>query len=270
MILKSSKHFIQWANILGVILLLAGLLPAAHGAQSLTLAWNPSSDSSVTGYRLHYGTTSGTYTTTLDLGKTSTVTLSNLTPGIPYYFVVTAYNASGAESTPTNEISATTNGSPTVVMSTPGNSINFNGPSMINLSATASEVGGSIAKVEFYSGNSKLGEATGAPYTAQWAAQPGVYSLSAVAYDASGEVVQSVPVSVTVTQPAITALERLNDGTYEMTLTGAPGRNNTVYVSNDLKTWTLLTSVMNSTGTLAVVDYEAASATRRFYRMVAE
>ena len=270
MIFGSSINFIRRAELLGAILLLAGSLVSVQAAPSVTLAWNPSADPSVVGYRMHYGTSSGNYTTTLDLGNTTKVTLSNLTPGIPYFIVVTAYNASGAESKPTNEISATTSGSPTVVLSTPGNSANFNGPTMLTLSATASEIGGNIARVEFYSGSAKLGESASPPFTAQWIAQPGSYALSAVAYDASGATVQSVPVSVTVTQPAISAMLRLPDGTFQLTLTGAPGRSNSVYVSTDLQTWTLLTTVVNTTGTLAVIDSDAANASRRYYRMMAD
>jgi len=269
MFLKSSFNFIEWKKFLCVALLLAGTVATTQAAQSVTLAWNPSSGSSVVGYRVYYGTSSGTYTTSVDVGNNTTVTLSNLTAGATYYFVVKAYDSGGLESVASNEASGLVTGALTVVLSTPGSSTNFNGPAVITLSATAAEIGGSVAKVEFYSGAVKLSESTSTPFTTQWVAQPGNYALSAVAYDSTGAVVQSGPVSVTVTHPAISAMQRMTDGSYQLTLTAAPGRSNSVYVSTDLQTWTLLTTVMNTTGTLAVVDPQAVNVTRRFYRMVA-
>jgi len=269
MIFKPPFKLTAYANLLGAILFLATALSTAQAAQSVTLAWSPSSDSSVVGYRVHYGTSSGHYTTTIDVGNLTTATISNLTAGGTFYFVVTAYNASGVDSAPTNETSAVSTGSPTVVLATPGNSVNFNGPTALTLSATASEVGGSIAKVEFYEGSTKVGEATGAPFTAVWGAKPGSHTLTAVAYDATGASVQSTAMSVTVTQPAISSMQRQTDGTYQLTLKGAPGRSNSVYVSSDLQNWTLLTTVVNATGTIAVLDAQAVNATRRYYRLAA-
>jgi hypothetical protein len=78
------------------------------GAYSLTLAWDsdPSSDG-VTGYRVYFGTTSGNYTSSVDVGNVTTGVISNLAGGVTYFFVVTAYNASGLESTPSAEVSYT-------------------------------------------------------------------------------------------------------------------------------------------------------------------
>jgi len=80
-----------------------GLLSPVHAAQNVTLAWN--AVTGVAGYRLHYGTASGTYTQTTDVGNTTTASVSNLTPGVTYFFVATAYNTVGLESLPSNEVS---------------------------------------------------------------------------------------------------------------------------------------------------------------------
>lgn len=58
----------------------------------------------VVGYRLHCGTASHNYTQIQDVGNATVATVSNLTAGRIYYFVVTAYNAVG-ESLPSNEVS---------------------------------------------------------------------------------------------------------------------------------------------------------------------
>jgi hypothetical protein len=88
-----------------VLSLLLGSLLAAQAAPSVTLAWDP--DSGVAGYRLHYGISSGSYAETKDVGNTTTSTVSSLTAGQTYYFVVTAYDTDGLESLPSNEVSFT-------------------------------------------------------------------------------------------------------------------------------------------------------------------
>jgi chitinase len=86
----------------------AGNTPAITSS-SVTLRWDKSPDRSVKGYRLHCGLTAGrNYSRFVDVGNATTYTLSNLVPGKTYYCVVTAYNRSGKESGPSNEISFTT------------------------------------------------------------------------------------------------------------------------------------------------------------------
>ncbi len=72
---------------------------------SVTLSWNRNVEMDVTGYRVHYGTVSHTYTLTQDAGNVLTTTVANLTTGTLYYFAVTAYNALGVESNYSNEVS---------------------------------------------------------------------------------------------------------------------------------------------------------------------
>ena len=75
---------------------------------SVTLAWDKSPDPGVKGYDLHCGLTSGrNYSRFVNVGNVTTYTLSDLKPGQTYYCVVTAYNAAGKESPPSNEISFT-------------------------------------------------------------------------------------------------------------------------------------------------------------------
>ncbi|HXI49999.1 MAG TPA: Ig-like domain-containing protein, partial [Candidatus Saccharimonadales bacterium] len=97
------------AMLLAVILLGPGL-PAAFG---VTLAWNASTDTSVTAYALHYGTVSGKLTTTVEAGKATTASVTSLSPGSTYYFNVVARNGAGLESMPSSEVSYTVPGTPT-------------------------------------------------------------------------------------------------------------------------------------------------------------
>ena len=83
------------------------MLADAPVSQSVTLAWDPSPDSTVVGYFLYYGPASDNCTNRLDAGNSTSATLSGLQPGVAFYFNVTAYDATGQESPPSNEISYT-------------------------------------------------------------------------------------------------------------------------------------------------------------------
>ena len=72
---------------------------------SINVSWN--AVSGATGYKVKYGTSSGIYTNSVDVGNVTNSTITGLSSGIKYYFAVTSYNASG-ESTPSFEQSATT------------------------------------------------------------------------------------------------------------------------------------------------------------------
>lgn len=69
----------------------------------------------------------------------------------------------------------------------------------IKLTASASDIDGSISKVEFYQDTIKLGEVTTAPYEFIWTnVQAGQYALRAKAFDNSNADSLSAPVNITV------------------------------------------------------------------------
>jgi len=89
------------------------------GGVALTLAWdapttntdgsslNPATDLSL--YKIYYGTASLTYTSVVNVTNPGTTTISqtlNLSPGT-YYFAVTTVDASGQESSYSNEVMKT-------------------------------------------------------------------------------------------------------------------------------------------------------------------
>jgi hypothetical protein len=80
-------------------------------------------------------------------------------------------------------------GTPVVAMTAPTNgTVQSEGGNFI-LTATASETGGTIAKVEFYADTTKIGEADAAPYTMTWVdPDPGSYQLTAKATDNVGTI----------------------------------------------------------------------------------
>ena len=86
-------------------LLFASSVVSAQSTQSVTVAWDANTESTVTGYVLKWGTRAQTYTSTLDVGKVTTFTVNGLAPDQRYYFVVSAYSSSGMISAPSNEVS---------------------------------------------------------------------------------------------------------------------------------------------------------------------
>jgi hypothetical protein len=82
-------------------------------AASLTIGWDANSEPDLEGYRVQYGTSSGNYTNEIDAGKVTLKTISSLSSGTRYYFVVLAYNTAGEESLPSQEVSAIAGSVPT-------------------------------------------------------------------------------------------------------------------------------------------------------------
>lgn len=91
--------------VLAVISMSIAAVSLGNAAQ-VTLAWNPSPEPSVTGYRVYYGTASHYYTAVIDAGNQTKVTISGLLPGVTYFFSATAYSAA-AESSLSGEIAYT-------------------------------------------------------------------------------------------------------------------------------------------------------------------
>jgi len=81
------------------------VFPTALEALTLTLSWDPSTGTSITGYFVSYGTQSGVYTQRLDVGNQTSQSFSTLVDGQIYYFIVQAYDSSGAISAPSAEVS---------------------------------------------------------------------------------------------------------------------------------------------------------------------
>jgi uncharacterized repeat protein (TIGR02059 family) len=98
-----------------------------------------------------------------------------------------------------NNCISSSNQPPNVSVTSPDNYSSFKAPGTIEITAYASDIDGTIAKVEFFNGSNKLGEKTTAPYSFSWAYVPrGSYSITAVATDNLNSKVESSPVKVSV------------------------------------------------------------------------
>ena len=105
-------HFVFLVASLLIIALLMVSLPYAveNAHSSITLNWTPPTTNTdgtpltdLAGYKVYYGSSSGSYIAPIDVGNVKTYTIANLAAG-SYYFAVTAYDASGNESTYSNEV----------------------------------------------------------------------------------------------------------------------------------------------------------------------
>ena len=91
------------------LLTLAALLlvaPPPLFAGSATLTWNANPEPDIAGYTVVYGTRSGVYAFTQQVGNVTTTSITNLEPGQTYYFAVRAVNQDGLTSPGSLEVSA--------------------------------------------------------------------------------------------------------------------------------------------------------------------
>jgi hypothetical protein len=111
----NNKQFIQ-SRIRSLIItfLLVLLFSGNTFAAETTLGWQPNSEEHLTGYKIHYGLTSGNYTTVVDVGtppvqdNTVQAIISELEGNTTYYADATAYDAEGMESPYSEEVTWTT------------------------------------------------------------------------------------------------------------------------------------------------------------------
>ncbi len=116
-------------------------------------------------------------------------------------------------------VNSATNIPPTVSISAPANNSSFIAPASVTINVTATDAGGTISKVEFFQGTTKLGEDQSSPYQLNWNnVEAGRYVLTAVATDNGGAVTTSSPVSIIVgitnTPPTVTISSPLSNAAF--------------------------------------------------------
>jgi len=88
---------------------------------------------------------------------------------------------------------------PTTSLTSPSNGAVFTSPVKLSLAASASDADGTVVRVEFFNGTTKLGEDTSVPYTLQWnVGAAGTYALTARATDDAGATTTSNTATITV------------------------------------------------------------------------
>ena len=92
-----------------VVSILVRLLVQPAEAATVTLAWNPNTEPDLGGYLLSYGTASGQYTTTIDVGNVTSYVFAEPNPSVRYYLALRAYDTEGLISPYSNEAVTTPN-----------------------------------------------------------------------------------------------------------------------------------------------------------------
>jgi formylglycine-generating enzyme required for sulfatase activity len=86
-----------------------------------------------------------------------------------------------------------------VSITSPASNSTFTAGDTVTINATASDTSGTVSKVEFYQGGTKLGEDTSSPYSYTWTnVAAGNYSLTAKATDNNSATKTSTAVGITV------------------------------------------------------------------------
>ena len=99
--------------------------------------------------------------------------------------------------TTSSAIAVVVNALPAVSLTAPATM--YAAPATVNLTATASDAGGSVTKVELFEGSTLLATLTAAPYTFNWnQVTPGSYTLTAKATDDRGAATTSAPLALSV------------------------------------------------------------------------
>ncbi len=193
--------------ISGLMLAMISLIPVPVMAAGITVRWNANTETDLAGYNVYYGTSSGTYSACINVGNVTSYQIANLTQGTTYYFIVTALDNAGNESTDSDEVSATL---PLAVVSSvdttpPTGSIIINNNASstrsraVTLTLSASDGSGSVVAMKF-SNDGTTWSAEGAYATKQaWVLSKGygVKKVYAKFKDASGN--WSSPVSDKIT-----------------------------------------------------------------------
>jgi hypothetical protein len=102
--------------------------------------------------------------------------------------------------------STSSNTAPTVSITSPANNASFSAGAVVTITATASDANGSVSKVEFFNGSTKIGEDTTSPYSISWNSTAGTVTLTAIATDNSGSSTTSAPVVITIGGGSLTRL----------------------------------------------------------------
>ncbi len=213
MLFKQTSSICRTHALRGIVLALVSGLTLAQSALCASFGWDANPETNIAGYRLYYGSSSGNYTQSVDVGKVTQATIASLTPGATYYAAVTAYNTSAVEGAKSAEVvftaaaaTSSTSSKPSVSLTSPTSGATFVAPATLSLAAQASETGGTISYVEFYNGSTRVVTVTSAPYTFTMGSVPaGSYTLTARAYDTLGVSATSAPVTVTVTTGTATS-----------------------------------------------------------------
>ncbi len=183
--------FIRSTSSLGkafaVFAFLSAMFPIIVQAAEVGLAWDANAESDLAGYKIYYGTSSGNYSHSIDVGDTTAYTLTDLDEGVTYYLAATAYDTDDNESDFSKELVHTTaalNQSPQTP-SVPEIIVKGYARTEYTAVAAASDPDGDEIEIRYDWGDEMLSGWGAFSRSHAWTA-PGVYCLKAQAKDIEG------------------------------------------------------------------------------------
>jgi hypothetical protein len=110
---STSKHLSVYhigrlsVIVLASVFILCHVTARAGTMGRARLTWEAAASTAVTGYRIHWGTASGVYTSSLDVGNATSVSVGDFAEGTEYYVAITAYGDAGQQSEYSDEVAFT-------------------------------------------------------------------------------------------------------------------------------------------------------------------
>ena len=146
--LRSGNQLVLFLTIVHIITLML-VLPSAAFSSSVSLSWEPSNDSDLTGYKVYYQANSSVFpfkgtgategSAPIDVGNVTNTIINGLDPGGSYYFAVTVYNSNGLESVYSNVVEVA-NAYTLVYSAGTNGSVSGSTPQTVNSGASGSMV----------------------------------------------------------------------------------------------------------------------------------
>jgi hypothetical protein len=241
-------------------------------ASNVILNWDASISPNVTGYHVYYGTTAGNYPYTLTTGNTTTITISNLTSGVAYYFVATACGANGTESVFSSAVRFVVP-STTTVTTTANKTATAPVTKPTTTSKVATPVVSTVSKVAMTTGQIPATTVkTVTPIKTAIAVATKVVAPAVTAKVQAVTLAPARPAAVVITQPALVAMALLPNpnGPTLLQFAVEAGHSYEVQATTDFRKWTSIwqSSVAASKGSMQFADPDSKSSMSRFYRLV--
>ena len=172
---------------------------------SIQLTWEASPDPDLLGYKVHMGTSSGSYPMINDAGLTQSFLFQNLADGKTYYFIVTAYDHMQNQSVPSEEVNVQI---PDSTPPAPPENVTLaaSSNSEISFTWTTSTDNVGVTGYQVARDTVVIGQAATTTFTDTTSSPGNTYTYTVQAMDASGNAsAWSLPLEVTVASQDTTA-----------------------------------------------------------------
>ena len=139
-------------------------MPRCFSAQ-ITVAWDENFEPDIAGYKMYYGTTSGNYEYSVDVGNNTSCSISGLIEGTTYYLAATAYDTNNIESSFSEELIHTIANQPPVadLVAIP---VSGEAPLTVTFDAVgSSDADGTISSYSWSFGDGSIGSGVAVDHT---------------------------------------------------------------------------------------------------------